>query len=935
MPVRYGRQGETGRPLRRRGLLYPSALFFSVVWLCLVVPTFVPLAAQAAPIAARIDVPAQPLSRALTAVADRAGVEVIFRGEEVAGHRSRAVKGALSPGDALSRAAGPDFTVLSAGPNTFVLRRKPQPAPVKAVARPVSPRSEAPQKPETIDTIIVTARPGIRPRTRVESSYAVTRLSSEDVRLSGGSSTADLLRMAPGLWVEASGGEASNNVRARGIPRDGYASLAIYEDGLPVQHDAGLGYLNADQSFRVDESAEALEIVRGGTAPVFASNAVGGLVNLITRAPPETPEGRIKLQAGNGGLVRLDGWGGAPVGEWRLAAGGFYRRDGGLRDTGFTANRGGQVRLTAVRNLGDGHLRVDYKHIDDRVAFYLPVPLTLLKTGGIAEIPGFDPHKDTLTGPDGADVVLHDANGAVYPFDLTRGTEVRLDQLTLDWTRDLGERASLRHSLRHRHSETWRNALFPGFPDTAANKLTPYLEAARRIHPATARLGLVYTVDGEAFDTANGLAIDATYSSVRIPLRETVSDNRLQQALTLWGQPHDLTLGVYAAQVEMGMQRLTATGLTEVAPRARRLDIAAYDAAGNALGLVTRGGITRDGAQFDNYSGEEILLAVYGADEWRFGELWRADIGVRLESLHIRLSSEGSAVRKGNDATIIGDDEVLGGTGVFVRQAWRFTSATASAGLSRQMAEGQAYLRLTRTERLPNLSDLTMKTADAIRKEPVWLGEIGLKRSAADYDLHLAGFVTAFSGYRVTDNVYDAVSHSYVAKSAFSDTLSYGAEIEALWRPVERYDVAISATVQKARFDTLIYTELVDGKPVRRDFSHNRLVRVPELMARVTLGRSFRDGRIEVGAEHFGDRYADAANSLRLPAYTTLRAALRLRLSPQVTLYATGDNLTDALGLTEGNPRAGQFVSSDAEAAWLAARPILGRSLRLSLLYTF
>src|SRR5690606_35600947 len=55
------------------------------------------------------------------------------------------------------------------------------------------------------------------------------------------------------------GGEGSNNVRARGIPTDGFSSVALQENGLSVQYDGGLGYLNADQSFRFDETIERVE----------------------------------------------------------------------------------------------------------------------------------------------------------------------------------------------------------------------------------------------------------------------------------------------------------------------------------------------------------------------------------------------------------------------------------------------------------------------------------------------------------------------------------------------------------------------------------------------------------------------------------------------------------------------------------------------------
>ena len=117
---------------------------------------------------------------------------------------------------------------------------------------------------------------------------------------------ADALKSVPGFWVEASGGEASANIRARGIPQEGFSAIALQEDGAPVQHDGGLGYLNADQSFRLDETIERIEVVRGGPSSIFASYAPGGTVNFITRKGGETPEGIAKLQVSDYGLKRVD-----------------------------------------------------------------------------------------------------------------------------------------------------------------------------------------------------------------------------------------------------------------------------------------------------------------------------------------------------------------------------------------------------------------------------------------------------------------------------------------------------------------------------------------------------------------------------------------------------------------------------------------------------
>ena len=891
-----------------------------------------PMATQAETLRT-FDVPARPLSAALTRLADQAGVQVVFVGADVRNHTSHAVRGGLEVIAAFQHAAGDDYEVLASG-DTYIVRLRPKPPkPARRALPRLAPalKDISPEiPPEMPQEVIVTARMSPLARTRLDSSYAVTRLTANAIQMSGALSAADLLKAVPGLWVESSGGEASNNIRARGIPRDGFSSLAVFEDGLPIQHDPGLGYLNADQSFRIDDTLEAVEVVRGGPAAVFASNALGGLINLIPRAAPDHPELRVRVQGGDGNYRRIDAWGGAPIDDWRVAAGGFYRTDDGLRPTGYTADQGGQFRLTAQRSWDRTTLSLDYKHLEDRVAFYLPVPVQLTPGGRIEPVSGFDALYGTLAGPDTAAARMQDANGQSYPFDLSRGTEVRLDQYTVKLRTELSDHLTLSENLRYRRSSTWRNALFPGYPNPAASKLTSYLPAAQTIYPQTTRLGLSYA-DGTPYPN-DALAIDDTLSSVRIPLSEKISDTRLEGQL---GR-HRFTAGLYLARVDMAMQRLTATGLLEVANQARRLDIVAYDAGGQALGAITQDGITRYGAQFDNYTGSEQSTALYGTDEWAMGP-WRADIGLRLEWLKLAADVEQSQVVQGPDTQHIGDDAILGGTGQFTHLAREFDGQTLSFGLTRPLGRGtQVYGRVTRTQYLPNLTDLTTPPAGDNRTEPVLLSEVGFTHATPVSDLHVVAFSTAFSGYRVTDNVFDAAAHAYYQKAAYGDTLTTGVEIEALWRARHDRtgpDIALSATLQQPRFENLRYTDLVNNTPVTRDFSGNHLLRVPDIMARITPGYGFAHGRgrIEATVEYYGARFADAANTARLPAYAVLNAAFRYDLTPRLTLIVTGNNLGQTLGLTEGNPRAGQIVSGDAEATNFAARPIFGRSFRAAL----
>ena len=79
-----------------------------------------------------------------------------------------------------------------------------------------------------------------------------------------------------------------------------------------------------------------MEIVRGGPASVFASNAPGGIVNFVTRRGDGiTERGLIKFEVGDFDHYRADAWYGGPSGPWRYGVGGFWRISDGVRDPGF------------------------------------------------------------------------------------------------------------------------------------------------------------------------------------------------------------------------------------------------------------------------------------------------------------------------------------------------------------------------------------------------------------------------------------------------------------------------------------------------------------------------------------------------------------------------------------------------------------------------
>ena len=471
---------------------------------------------------------------------------------------------------------------------------------------PADPTNETPAEAALAsgDDIVVTGRAGAGNRTKLQTSYSVTTLDNATIRSRAPTSVTETLKSVPGFWVEASGGEGSGNVRARGIPVDGFGSINLLEDGLSVQHDPALGYLNADQAFRIDESIERIEVVRGGPSSIFYSNAPGGVVNYITRKPGEATTGNARVIYGpTAELFRFDGWIGTPLADdWKLGIGGFYRNEQGVRDPGYTGNKGGQIRADLSKDWGDAAITLSYKHLDDNAIFYTGIPLTKDRDGDIVGLPGFDPHYGTTASRASANLTLRSADGDVR-FNNTDGSSIRLDQFSALAEWEFGDGFRLTNNARYRDSKTVRNGVYPGSISSAAAFIASNRTALLAAYPGATNVVLRYTDTGQQFDTAgqngNGNIFLNAARPVTVVESEFLDDLRLLKQVEFAGT-HDIAIGGYLAKIQETFKRYSATTLQDVSDNSRLLDLVAVNGAGQLVGALTQNGVQRYGSEFAN-----------------------------------------------------------------------------------------------------------------------------------------------------------------------------------------------------------------------------------------------------------------------------------------------------------------------------------------------
>ncbi len=135
--------------------------------------------------------------------------------------------------------------------------------------------------PEVSETLVVTATG--EERVLSEAPVPVRVVDEEAIRRSAASDAADLLRRAPGIPVMSHG--VDNRGGVAGISLQGVPAgrTLVLVDGRPVAGDVG-GVVDLGQF--PAEMLERVEIVEGPMSALYGSDALGGVVNLITRRPP-------------------------------------------------------------------------------------------------------------------------------------------------------------------------------------------------------------------------------------------------------------------------------------------------------------------------------------------------------------------------------------------------------------------------------------------------------------------------------------------------------------------------------------------------------------------------------------------------------------------------------------------------------------------------
>ncbi|HTS11132.1 MAG TPA: TonB-dependent receptor [Candidatus Limnocylindrales bacterium] len=126
---------------------------------------------------------------------------------------------------------------------------------------------------------------------------AVYVITQEDIRRSGATSLPEVLRLAPGVEVAQIDGNQWS-VAIRGFSGQFSRSLLVLVDGRSVYTPLFAG-VYWDLPYVMLEDVERIEVIRGPGGTIWGSNAVNGVINIITKNSKDTHGGLATAGGGN------------------------------------------------------------------------------------------------------------------------------------------------------------------------------------------------------------------------------------------------------------------------------------------------------------------------------------------------------------------------------------------------------------------------------------------------------------------------------------------------------------------------------------------------------------------------------------------------------------------------------------------------------------
>lgn len=148
-----------------------------------------------------------------------------------------------------------------------------------------------------VDDIVVTGT--YSPVTAAQLTASVTVINHAQLLALSSHSLVDALRQVPSIWVEEQGGPGGlTYISLRGAESN---HTLVLLDGVEINDPTNTRGGAFDVHNINIESIKRIEIIRGAQSPIYGSDALAGVIQIITTEPTKTSEQMLTANIGDGG----------------------------------------------------------------------------------------------------------------------------------------------------------------------------------------------------------------------------------------------------------------------------------------------------------------------------------------------------------------------------------------------------------------------------------------------------------------------------------------------------------------------------------------------------------------------------------------------------------------------------------------------------------
>ena len=712
-----------------------------------------------------------------------------------------------------------------------------------ALAQPTMAQEESKQPTsDNTEVIIVSGTPGGAGIRKIDASFAVTNIDAGDIGRLAPKSTADLFKAIPGVWVESSGGESGANVFVRGFPGGGDAPfLTIAMDGSPIYPAPTLSFLENSQLFRIDETIQMVEGLRGGPNPVVSNGQPGLTTNFRLKRGSDTTEALAKYTVSDYGLNRVDVVAsGALDDDLYYMVGGYIKSSQGIRDAGFNSEQGNQFTINITKVFDNGELNLYTRQTDDRGTWYLPTPLN---------VEGIDANYTQIGPLNRQATITYGADNVTESFDFGdgRGWDGHVSGGSLKL--DLADGWALidRFNITKGAANTF--GLVPNGSAVTVGDVADNGESA-----TGAVTGTVYDADTpiqqigrwvvlkdiESF--TNDLAVSKSWDSI------------------------DASFGIYSATTK-------AEDWWSLGNHAYHVLVPG----GEALnGIECNNSAEGCGWNYDiNSVGDASTMAFYATSTYYYNADLSIDAGIRRENHEVNYT-----VDEGLDGVItkaVQYDETK-------------TSWTLGANYALTDNSG-VFVRMNRGYKMPYFDDFrdnfgAFSAGNDLIQE-VTQGELGYKFMNEEIQFFATAFTNEVKG--------DTFVRRPGAPAEILTNEAYGVELDGRYSHDSGFSLSVNATIQETEITASATNE---GNEAQRQPGWQ--VRVTPSYG-FEIGDMFATVYGTLSA--VDDRFGNNENTVVLDGYEKVDVGFTVEPTESLRIQFSVDNLTDEQGITEGDPR--------------------------------